>query len=154
MTAQPEDGDRHQADTRSHAGSQDVYLSLPWDPDLLSVARLTASTVASRLDFTIEDIEDVRLAIDELCMACAEGAGPASRLQLGFDNRDDVLRIECVVDQVLDSASDGDELLGGMTAAELSRRILDELVDTYEVGAIEEGTRRGYLEKRRTAPGP
>jgi len=129
-----------------------VDLVFPWDPELLSLARLTASTVASRLDFTIENIEDVRLAVDELCTACADGAGPDSRVQLCFQHDGHTLRIECTVDHVVDLAHAPEEdLLAGMTAGELSRRILGELVDTYEVSPAINGARHGSLEKRRTA---
>jgi hypothetical protein len=129
-----------------------VELTFPWDPELLSLARLTASTVASRLDFTIEDVEDVRLAIDELCMACADGAGPDSRVQLCFEHDGQTLSIQCTIDHVRAvSGAGGEDVLAGMTAGELARRILNELVDTYQVGAAVAGTRTAYLEKRRTA---
>ena len=129
-----------------------IDLTFPLDPELLSLARLTASTVASRLDFTIEDVEDVRLAIDELCTACADGAGPDSRVQLCFEHDGQTLRIQCTVDHVLEGSGAGEEdLLAGMTTGELARRILSELVDTYEVGTAIAGTRAAYLEKRPTA---
>jgi hypothetical protein len=129
-----------------------VELTFLWDPELLSLARFTSSTVASRLDFTIDDIEDVRLAIDELCMACTEGAGQDAQVRLCFEGDGQTLRIECAVDHVVEVSGAVDEnLLAGMTAGELSRRILGELVDSYEVGAVVAGTRKANLEKRRTS---
>lgn len=130
-----------------------VELALPTQPELWSLARLTASTVAARLDFDVEAIEDLRLAIDELCTSCAAGAGPLSRLHLCFDGEDGALRIECIVDHVADEPIGpvGDNLPEGTTAADLAELILTELVDAHEIGPAEAGTRRGYLEKRRTS---
>jgi hypothetical protein len=133
-----------------------VELSMPVRPEPWALARLTVSTIASRLDFGYEDVEDLRLAIDELCTSCAAGSGPASRLRLCFESDPDSLRVECVVDHVserVEVAADeealGDASLGGITVGELSRMILAELVDRYSVGPAVSGERRGYLEKRR-----
>ncbi|HEV2952614.1 MAG TPA: anti-sigma factor, partial [Candidatus Dormibacteraeota bacterium] len=60
-----------------------VTLSIPVSADLLVLARLTAATVASRAGFDVEEIEDLRLAVDELCISLVnEGGG--GRLELEF----------------------------------------------------------------------
>ncbi len=46
-----------------------VELSIPVTADLVVLARLTASTVASRSNFDVEEVEDLRLAVDELCVS-------------------------------------------------------------------------------------
>ena len=46
-----------------------VELTIPVKADLVVLARLTAATVASRADFDVEEIEDLRLAVDELCIS-------------------------------------------------------------------------------------
>ncbi|MCU1493812.1 MAG: putative anti-sigma regulatory factor [Acidimicrobiaceae bacterium] len=132
-----------------------VELALPTEAELWALARVTASTVAARHDFDYEAIEDLRLAIDELCTSCAAGAGPLSRLRLCFESDDETLRVECVVDHIDETAdSDGtDDLPEGTTAGLLSEMILAELVDAHEIGPVRSGVRRGYLEKRRTATG-
>ncbi len=43
----------------------DVELRLPADGAYASVVRTTAAGLAARLDFTIDDIEDLRIAIGE-----------------------------------------------------------------------------------------
>ena len=45
----------------------DVELRLPADGAYVSVLRTAASGLAARLDFTIDDIEDVRMAVSEAC---------------------------------------------------------------------------------------
>ena len=129
-----------------------VELTLPADPELFSLARLTVSTVAARLDFTIEDIEDLRLAVDELCTICAKGAGAGSRLRLCLASDARTLRVECSVNGVTEIPGERGELLAGMTADELSLRILSELVDAYTLSPLSDGIREGSIEKRRATP--
>ena len=51
-----------------------VELTIPVRADLVVLARLTAATVASRADFDVEEIEDLRLAVDELCISVIQGS--------------------------------------------------------------------------------
>jgi len=44
-----------------------VELRIPAKAEWVAVARLAVAAVANRLDFSVEDIEDVRLAIAEAC---------------------------------------------------------------------------------------
>ncbi len=58
-----------------------VELSIPVQSDLIVLARLTAATVASRAGFDVEEVDDLRLAVDELCVLVAD-AGSAGRLNV------------------------------------------------------------------------
>ena len=60
-----------------------VELTIPVTADLVVLARLTAATVASRADFDVEEIEDLRLAVDELCISVIQGSSDG-RLDLQF----------------------------------------------------------------------
>jgi serine/threonine-protein kinase RsbW len=51
----------------SGAGRDVVVLRLPAVGAYLSVLRTATASLASRLDFTIDDIEDLRIAVDEAC---------------------------------------------------------------------------------------
>jgi serine/threonine-protein kinase RsbW len=44
-----------------------IDLSLPAIADFVAVARLTVSGVATRMNFTIDDIEDIKIAVSEAC---------------------------------------------------------------------------------------
>jgi serine/threonine-protein kinase RsbW len=44
-----------------------VVLRLPAQAAYLSVLRTATAALASRLDFTLDDIEDLRIAVDEAC---------------------------------------------------------------------------------------
>jgi serine/threonine-protein kinase RsbW len=44
-----------------------VQLRLPADSAYLSVLRTATAGLAARLDFTLDEIEDLRIAVDEAC---------------------------------------------------------------------------------------
>jgi len=52
--------------------SNQIELTLPINPAYVSAARLTASSIASRLGFGIEEIEDIKTAVSEACTLIIE----------------------------------------------------------------------------------
>jgi serine/threonine-protein kinase RsbW len=61
----------------------DVVLEVPATPTALRVVRMVAATVASDDGFDVDDVDDVRMAVDELCASLIE-AHPASSLSVRF----------------------------------------------------------------------
>jgi len=47
--------------------SETIELSLPMNAAYVSAARLTASSIANRLNFYIDEIEDIKYAVSEAC---------------------------------------------------------------------------------------
>ena len=62
----------------------DVELRLPADSAYVSVLRTTTASLAARLDFTIDDIEDLRIAVGEACAMVLPEADPATALLAEF----------------------------------------------------------------------
>jgi serine/threonine-protein kinase RsbW len=52
---------------RTAQGDDIVELRLPADGAYLSVLRTATAGLAARLDFTLDEIEDLRIAVDEAC---------------------------------------------------------------------------------------
>lgn len=100
-----------------------VELSIPVQADLVVLARLTAATVAGRAGFGVEDIEDLRLAVEELCLSLV-GTRDDGRLHLAFDCENDTIKVQCWY-EMAGPAANGDG------ADDLSLRILDALVDSH-----------------------
>ena len=50
-------------------GYERVEITIPVRPEFVSVARLTAATVAARQGFTYDEIEDLKIAVGEACTA-------------------------------------------------------------------------------------
>ena len=121
-----------------------VELSIPVTADLFVLARLTASTVASRSNFDVEEIEDLRLAVDELCISMVHDRTDG-RLTLRFTWDDDEVEVSCCY-----LPASGERSTGPLmpTADGLSERILDALVDEHGHGD-EDGQARAWLRKRR-----
>jgi serine/threonine-protein kinase RsbW len=120
-----------------------VELTIPVRANLVVLARLTAATVASRADFDIEEIEDLRLAVDELCVSLVQGDGDG-RLDLRFSHDDDQIEVTCSFrTDSIESGGTSDGSLDGLSA-----RILDALVDEHGEDIVE-GQRRAWLRKRR-----
>ncbi|KXG78455.1 ATP-binding protein [Thermotalea metallivorans] len=44
-----------------------LSISVPSKPEYVSVVRLTASAVASRMGFNVEELEDIKVAVAEAC---------------------------------------------------------------------------------------
>lgn len=119
-----------------------VELTIPVTADLVVLARFTAATVASRADFDVEEIEDLRLAVDELCLSVVQD-GVAGELNLQFMHDGEEIEVSCRHKGIRPPPSAADEHLDGM-----SGRILDALVDTHGL-RIEDGQRHAWLRKRR-----
>ena len=125
--------------------NDDVELALPAKPELLSLARLTVAAVASRADFDYEEIEDLRLAIDELCSPLVGHNGRPGKLCLRYSWGGSELEVSCMV---VDNGDGHDEVVAP-DENELSDRILDALVDEHGSDLHPDGGRRVWLRKRR-----
>ncbi|MFP5298966.1 MAG: hypothetical protein ACLGHL_08275, partial [Actinomycetota bacterium] len=62
-----------------------VSISIPASPAYLQVVRLIAAGLASRLGFTIDEIEDLKIGVDELCAYLTGTQGRDGSLALDFE---------------------------------------------------------------------
>jgi serine/threonine-protein kinase RsbW len=70
-----------------------VELRIPSRPEWVALARLAAATVANRLRFSIEEIEDVKLAVAEACTAVIQHEGHGEFIDVTCEALSDLLRI-------------------------------------------------------------
>jgi serine/threonine-protein kinase RsbW len=71
-----------------------VTIRIPALPEYLQVVRLVAAGLASRLRFTLEDIEDLKIAVDELSAYLTGTGGRPGTLEIGFTVSDGRIEIE------------------------------------------------------------
>ena len=84
--------------TQAPDGSQDqVTIRMPADGAYLSVLRTATAGLAARLDFTLDDIEDLRIAVDEACAMLLGQAIPGSSLECSFALEPDGMSISVSV---------------------------------------------------------
>lgn len=75
------------SDTTSRAAAgvdADVELRLPADGAYASLLRTLAATLAARLDFTMDDIEDLRIAVSEAAAMVLDEADTGTHLTCRF----------------------------------------------------------------------
>ena len=121
-------------------GSDDeVRLAVPARPEFVGLARVTAAGLASRLGFTFDQVEDLRLAIDEMCFGLTGSKGKDGILELRF-----LLRPEGLTVQGKGSFSPP----GPVHLSELSKVILDALVDEHSISDGADGPRFRLMKKR------
>jgi serine/threonine-protein kinase RsbW len=58
---------------------------MPAEGAYLSVLRTATAGLAARLDFTLDEIEDLRIAVDEACAMLLAQAIPGTNLECAFD---------------------------------------------------------------------
>jgi serine/threonine-protein kinase RsbW len=119
-----------------------VSLTVPRRPEFLRLVRLAAADSGARADLSIEDVEDLRIAVDELTYAlmgedAADDAADSAPLTLRFAVSPGVVEIEGSGEAVGETAP----------LSELSRNIISAVVDEYDL-ADEGGVRRFRLVKR------
>lgn len=87
----------------------DVEIRFPADRVFASVLRTTAAAIAARLDFTMDDIEDLRICVGEAGALAIPLAAPGSDVTVRFTLGSGVLRVELVVERASpDEAPDRD----------------------------------------------
>lgn len=79
-----------------------VEVRVPADGGYVSTVRMAAAGLAARCDLTIDDIEDLRLAVDEACALLLPHAVDGSTLDAHFQLHPGALHVAVIV-----SAGDG-----------------------------------------------
>lgn len=108
----------------------EVSLKLPGTADFLRLARLAAADLGSRAGFTYDEIEDLRIGVDELCHSVMSPDGSGT-VALQFTLLEDALVV----------SGHGPPAAAGREDArsELSKTIVEAVVDEHEFGRDGEG---------------
>ena len=78
---------------RNGAGGDFVSVRVPAAAAYLSVLRTTTASLAARLDFTLDEIEDLRIAVDEASCLLLASAVEGAELTSVFAMSDDSIQI-------------------------------------------------------------
>ncbi|GFJ89533.1 anti-sigma regulatory factor [Phytohabitans rumicis] len=71
-----------------------VLLTVPADVGYLGVLRTATAGLAARLHFALDEIEDLRIAVDEACAMLLAIASRGAELECRFAVSDDALTVE------------------------------------------------------------
>ncbi len=122
-----------------------IELRFPALGDLIVLARLVTSAISARAGFDIEELEDLRLAVGELCLLTLHGSdGRHGDLCLELTVLNEAIGVVCTLERAAAEVPgpEGDEI------ALLSEQILDALVDEHGRES-QDGSVRAWLRKRR-----
>lgn len=108
--------------------AETVQLLIPCRPEYVGVARLAVLGIASRMPFSYDEVEDVRLAVGEACTHAVERAG-AGRA---------TLRIVSIIAPHALTIEVSDDIAEGSAAAptEEARLLQEAGVDQEGLGAL------------------
>jgi hypothetical protein len=127
---------------------QFVELSVPAAPTYLSLIRLSVGSVATRLEVTLDELEDLQLAVDELCLLLLSSTTPEEgRLHVHIEWEADLVEVRCGLPGATRSRANG-QSASGLGPEALSRQILDALVDEHGADVVD-GVLTAWLKKRR-----
>jgi serine/threonine-protein kinase RsbW len=120
-----------------------VELRIPSRAEWVGVARLAIAGIASRLQFSIEDIEDLKLAVAEACTNCIQHASGSESIAISCKIEKDKL-VMTVEDSGVGASPGslaprhlGEPQVGGLGVF-LIRSLMDDV--EYELGP-QSGTR-------------
>jgi serine/threonine-protein kinase RsbW len=137
------------ASERLDAGDR-IQLTFPARGDLIVLARLVTSAISARAGFDIEELEDLRLAVGELCLLALQGSEVHhGDLCVELMVLDDALGVSCTLQGAGASATAADVSPEAQEAAQLSEQILGALVDEHGLER-QDGSLRAWLQKRRS----
>ena len=138
---------------RAAKAAEIVEVTIPPKPEFVSVARLTAATVAARQLFTYDEIEDLKIAVSEACTALMVSGTDGAALTIRMTILPPGLEID------IETRGPGVELTDATPPT--SKEPLDEtrlgvflmqcLVDEVEVRKGPQGKAQIRLVKRRQA---
>lgn len=123
-----------------------VTLRIPAEPAYVQVIRLIATGLASRLKLTLEDIDDLRIAVDELATYLVGLHGREGTLEVHFMLFDDRIEIHG-----RGHFAAGQKVRTDLT--EMSRMILETVADSASLQAID-GSPGFALTKKRPSDSP
>ena len=115
MTASPD---------ASAADGGPVRLSLPASPRYLAAARVVAASLGAESGLSIDDLEDLRLGVNELVSILVESGDASDRVELEFETDGSSITVRG------QRSGDG----GGLLAVdELTTRIVEAVADHHEI---------------------
>jgi serine/threonine-protein kinase RsbW len=102
-----------------------IELTIPPDARYLRLVRLVASGLASTAGFNVDELDDLRIAVDEAVTALLEG-GNGTKVPLTFEVKGGQVAMTAQTEAREDAPLDADRL-------ELSTQILAAVCDEHEL---------------------
>ena len=108
--------------TAEETMTDEIRLEIPAAPAYLRLARLAVADVGARAGWSYEDIDDLRIAVDELCYAVGAG-GEHGRIELTYRT----------LDRAIEVLGTGHETAPLAEPGELAAAIIAAVVDDFDL---------------------
>ena len=111
------------------ASAGPVTLTVPPIASMVRVGRLTASSIASLSDMTIDDIDDIKIAVSEMITLLIQ-SGSRANVTMRFETTADSFIIE--------ATTPATSLDLGRNDLALATAVLDAVSDSHEVAFVDD----------------
>ena len=113
--------------------SENIELLLPCNAAYVSAARLTASSIANRLKFAMDEIEDIKVAVSEACTYIIRESSAVNKgeFKITFLLKKDTLLITITCSAGLTNSQNEDEM---------GIHMIKALMDYFEIKTQKDGT--------------
>ena len=120
--------------------AENIELLLPCNAAYVSAARLTASSIANRLEFALDEIEDIKAAVSEACTYIIRESSARKKgdFKINFLLEKDTLQITLSCSINLPKKNDDNEMGIYMIKA---------LMDHFEIKSNKDGTAAMVMRK-------
>ena len=109
-----------------------VRIEIPASGEYLAVLRAAASGLAAGLSFTYEEIDDLRIAVDEACAQLLARRGSAETLSIDYHLDHAELRVDVSVE----APDRGDPLAKDTFAWQILTALTDEVSERADGGGL------------------
>lgn len=106
-----------------------IKLGVPADRNMLLIIRMTTAGVVSRAGFTLDEADDVKMAVDEACNLLLLQKPGAEKINVLYEYNNECVKI-CVCGEVV---GEGCEAAANSSMQEVIRCILESMVDEAEL---------------------
>jgi serine/threonine-protein kinase RsbW len=130
----------------AHLGN--VELRIPSKPEWVAVARLTIAAIANRLPFSVEEIEDLKLAIAEACTNVIQSESGSDTIEIVCEAGSTELKIHVRDHGAIRPRPVVAAAPGGASVEGLGVFLIQALMDTVEQSANPETGNQLVMTKR------
>jgi serine/threonine-protein kinase RsbW len=106
------------------SSDQPVRLSLPASSRYLAAARLVATSLGAESGLSVDDLDDLRLGVNELVSLLVDASADGGRVDLEFDVEDGTITVRGAIASGMATPVEADEL---------TRRIVSAVVDQHHL---------------------
>lgn len=115
----------------------EISIKLPAKPEYISVARLTTAAIANRLGFSIDDIEDLKVAVSEAGNYLINQFSDITILQIHYRIENASVHVQVIAPNALAISEQESK------ESELSLFIIESVTDQVEQ-EMDQGVIRGF----------